>query len=227
MCKKIIETYLQQYPITFDFYHKMLDVGDVYIMGGTARELKNKKSIKTLKDIDFCIYIKDQIEFERIINDYIYRCNAYDGYKILNSEILLDIWDIKNTWGFKNGLVKVNNDDYFEKLVDTVFLNIDALVYDVSNDRWNDHIYNSAIKNKKLDIVLKDNPFVELNILRAIILKKQYGMQYSDELKNLILHYSDQPNFLNLLMQIQTKRYDKNKISFHELQKEIKIIQTL
>ena len=225
MSKKIIENYLQQYPVTFDFYHKMLNVGDIYIMGGTARQLKNKKSIKTIKDIDFCIYIKDQIEFEKIINDHIYRRNAYDGYKILNSEIPLDIWDVKNTWGFKNGLVKVDNDDYFEKLVDTVFLNIDALVYDVSNDRWNEQVYNSAMKNKKLDIVLRDNQFVELNILRAIILKKQYGMQYSDELRDLIFYYSHQSNFLNSLMQIQTKRYKRNKISLHELQKEISRIK--
>lgn len=107
MCKKIIETYLQQYPITFDFYHKMLNVGDIYIMGGTARELKNKKSIKTIKDIDFCIYIKDQTEFEKIISEYNYRRNAYDGYKILDLEILLDIWDVRNTWGFKKWIVKV------------------------------------------------------------------------------------------------------------------------
>ena len=227
MCKKIIETYLQQYPITFDFYHKMLNVGDIYIMGGTARELKNKKSIKTIKDIDFCIYIKDQIEFEKIISEYNYRRNAYDGYKILDLESLLDIWDVRNTWGFKNGLVKVNNDDYFEKLVDTVFLNIDALVYDVLNDRWNDHVYNSAMENKKLDIVLNNNPFVKLNILRAIIFKKQYGMQYSDELRDLILHYSHQSDFLNSLMQIQSKRYKNNKISVCELQEEIKKIQTL
>lgn len=221
MCKKIIETYLRKYPMTFDFCHKMLNVGDIYIMGGTARELKNKKFIESIKDIDFCIYIKNQIKFEKIINEYTYRRNAYDGYKILNSEIPLDIWDVKNTWGFKNGLVKVYNDDYFEKLVDTVFLNIDALVYDVSNDRWNEQVYNSAMKNKKLDIVLKDNPFVELNILRAIILKKQYEMNYSDKLKEIIIDYSNQSNFYDSIMEMQSKRYQKVVLSLDDLKAEI------
>lgn len=81
------------------------------------------------------------------------------------------------------------------------------------------------MENKKLDIVLNNNPFVKLNILRAIIFKKQYGMQYSDELRDLILHYSHQSDFLNSLMQIQSKRYKNNKISVCELQEEISRIK--
>lgn len=50
---------------------------------------------------------------------------------------------------------------------------MDSIIYDMSNDRWLDEIYKEAKDSKILDVVLEDNPHLELNILRAIIFKRK------------------------------------------------------
>lgn len=47
---------------------------------------------------------------------------------------------------------------YFEHLTDSVYLNINAIAYDLSNDKWNDFGYGKAMESNILDLVLAENP---------------------------------------------------------------------
>ena len=60
---------------------------------------------------------------------------------------------MKETWAFKEQKVLANEKNYFNKLPDTVFLNMDALVYDLKKDIWNDYLYKEAMKSRVLDIM--------------------------------------------------------------------------
>lgn len=72
--------------------------------------------------------------------------------------------------------------------MDTVFLNIDAIVYDMKRDIWYEEGYQEAIKTQVLNVVLESNPEIPLNIVRAMVLKKRYNMAYSKRLKDIIRH---------------------------------------
>ena len=61
----------------------------------------------------------------------------------------------------------------------------------------------------ELDVVLEENPFVELNIVRAMVLQNKYKMAYSERLKKIILQYvTEQQDWLKQLIDIQWKRYN-------------------
>lgn len=70
--------------------------------------------------------------------------------------------------------------------MDTVFLNIDAIVYDMKRDIWYEEGYQEAIKIQVLNVVLESNPEIPLNIVRAMVLKKRCNMAYSKRLKDII-----------------------------------------
>ena len=85
---------------------------------------------------------------------------------------------------------------------------MDGLAYDLTHDIWNDSIYAKAMKKKEIDIVLAENPFIELNIVRAMVLRKRYGFSYSNRLKNVIRNYTcEQQDWMKQLKTIQNKRY--------------------
>lgn len=102
-------------------------------------------------------------------------------------------------------------------------MNIDAIVCDLKTDRWNDTIYREAIRKKELGIILKDNPFTELNILRAMILRKRYDMRYSIELGELILSYKPAEKLVQKLMEIQKGRYGYEVLEEKEIWDEVKL----
>ena len=67
---------------------------------------------------------------------------------------------MKETWAFKEQKVLANEKNYFNKLPDTVFLNMDALVYDLKKDIWNDYMQSESEEVKRLgdninNVVLK------------------------------------------------------------------------
>lgn len=80
-----------------------------------------------------------------------------------------------------------------------------------------------AMKSRVLDIVLAENPFVELNIIRAMVLRKKYNMIYSKKLANIICEYSQMKNFTDQVMAIQKKRYGYYVVDKKIIEEEIEV----
>ena len=216
-----IEEYLKKYPPALWLYKMLIQAGDVYVMGGLLREYKDKDKIAELRDADFTIDIKNRKVWDELLRRIPHKRNHFGGYKFLCSGFIVDIWDVKKTWAFKNQVITVEGNNYFEYLSKSVFLNLDAIVYDLTNDKWNDQIYQNAVKNGELGIVLKENPFKELNILRAMVLRKKYNMRYSEELAKMILDYSAEATFLKDIMKMQEDRYGYIILSTGKIKQEI------
>lgn len=217
-----IEKYFSDHPLALPLFQMLKEVGEIYVMGGLLREYRDNHRILELRDADFSIHVKDRDTWNAIINNIPNRKNRFGGYKFECQGLIIDIWDIEDTWALKSNLINIRNDNFLDMLPNSVFLNMDALVYDITNDRWEDNIYNNAIRTNVLDVVLEKNPYIELNILRAMILRKKYNMTYSERLKeimrNCLLENSD---FLNLLLQIQKERYTNIMMSREEIQFEL------
>ena len=107
-------------------------------------------------------------------------------------------------------------------------MNVDSLVYDLSNDKWNDGIYRQAMLERKIDVVLENNPFIELNLLRAMILKRKYKMHYSEKLASLICeHYCSKQDFARELLETQSKRYGYSVLTQTDINHEIDICKNI
>ena len=129
-----ITEYLQNYPPAFEVFSRLIDIGDIYVMGGILREYRDRGKIKDIRDADFSILIHDFDAWNRLISEIPNKINRFGGYKFLCSGLVVDVWNVKDTWAFKEGLVSVCNDDYFSTLPQSVFLNIDSICYDLKRD---------------------------------------------------------------------------------------------
>lgn len=225
--REAVETYLRDYPPALKLFQKLIEVGHVYLIGGVLREYRDNETIRELRDADFIIDVENDELWQKMLAEYQPEGNHFDGYKFhCENNFLVDIWEIDKTWAYRNSVVPFEKDNYLESLPKTVFLNLDSIIYDLNMDTWYDAIYQQAIESKVLDIVLKDNPHVELNILRALVLRQRYQMTYSDELRNLILEYmNEDENFVDSMMDIQYNRYHKEVLSKEMIVQELAMIK--
>ena len=104
----------------------------------------------------------------------------------------------------------------------TVFLNLDAIIYDFNENIWHDEKYLEAMNSRVIDVVLEKNPRILLNIVRAMVLKKRYGMSFSDGLQKIIREQMNlEKDFTGRLLEIQEERYKKVILSGEEIEKEL------
>lgn len=218
--KEVIYLYLEKYPPALKLFRMLEEIGNIYLIGGVLREFKDNNNIINLRDIDIIIDVKNNEYLEKILFEFEVGKNRFGGYKLFCSGLIVDIWPLDETWAYKNQIIKCKPTKYVENLTNTVFLNIDAIVYDMKRNIWYDSKYQEAMRSRVLDVVLKCNPEVPLNIVRAIVLKRRYDMIYSKRLKCIIKEeMSAKENFLDMLMGIQLKRY-KTEILSKELLKD-------
>jgi hypothetical protein len=139
---------------------------------------------------------------------------------------IIDIWCLKNTWAYRTHQVICSSERYGEYLQKTVFLNIDSIVFNLSRDIWYKDEYEKALETKTLDIILKENPQISLNVIRAFILRKRYNLNLSMKLKDFIMDYMiNTHEYLDVLMKIQISHYgylalDEGALK-HEIDKTI------
>lgn len=220
-----VETYLRDYPPALELFQRLMRVGDVYLIGGILREYKDKGTIEELRDADFIVNIKDTAEWQALLETYKPERNHFEGYKFSCTGFLMDVWEAEKTWAFREKKVVFKKSEYLQMLPKTVFLNMDSIIYDLNRDEWYDAIYQEAKATGVLDVVLKENPYVELNILRAIVLRQRYQMKYSEELRQIILeHLLKDECFAESLMEIQQNRYHKEILSREVIEQELKMI---
>lgn len=162
--------YYKDSPV-IDILRVLQNIADIYVMGGVLREYKEYGLLRNVRDLDLCIDIHDKIVWHKILQKYSYTKNRFGGYKFDCNGIKIDVWEIQNTWAIRNGLVPLTK-PYGETLEQTVFLNIDGLVYDWNRGIWNDNFYQRTISTGVLDIILEDTPGLDLNLARAISLQQ-------------------------------------------------------
>ncbi|ADC51480.1 hypothetical protein BpOF4_17195 [Alkalihalophilus pseudofirmus OF4] len=213
---------LGKYSETLEFVERLSETGELLFFGGAVRDIFIKNE-QYPRDFDIAVKFKDELEFNKIIKNYEYKKNRFGGYKIKVSGIDFDIWDLNNTWAFKNTELKPSE----ENLAKSVYLNIDGVVYNFnSNSLYADLLRDSLIK-AELDISLEKNPHVELNLLRALVFKKKYNMNMSNKLKRVFRFYLDslkEEKLISNLLEVQITHYKTEKISEPEIKKELQFI---
>jgi predicted nucleotidyltransferase len=138
-----------------NFLTDALPDGEVYLFGGLLRDLAllGRKGFNS--DIDIvvegnwssCVTYLESLGAHK---------NKFGGYRLEVAGWPIDIWNAKETWAIKQGLVQYKG---IASLTETTVLNWDAILM---NWRTRSFIYREnyfdELKSRKLDIVLVTNP---------------------------------------------------------------------
>lgn len=209
---------------SYKFIKNLMKFYDLYLFGGGVRDFLNN-DLNSFRDLDFVVKSKNNEEevcIEKFIPSFVkFKKNRFNGYKIYFKNCVIDIWDINNTWAFKNN--KLNSS--VENLLKSVYLNIDSLLYDLNEDKYVndcDKIYQNI---KQLDILYNETPFENLNLLRAIVYKKKYSLEFSDKLKKTLHNYiRNNYSAIDEFMILQKEHYNQYILNEYELEKELAIL---
>lgn len=225
--EKILNEYLVKHHPARILFEKLGELGDIYLIGGVLREIRDNGKILLLRDIDIVLDTERELEYRNLLSEYSPENNRFGGYKIHCHDLIVDIWLMKQTWAYSANIIECDRKDYSKMLHKTVFLNMDSIVYDMKNDIWYDDIYRKAMKTKILDVVLEENPFLELNIVRSFVIRKKYEMDFSERLKALIGDYIGnyfEDDIISRLYETQSRRYKKEILSKWEFEETLKMI---
>ena len=223
----VLKEHLKHHPIADQLFMKLYNIGELYLIGGILREFLETCDFRNVRDIDLVISTKKVGQFHEICAKYHTKKNSFGGYKINCDDFTIDVWRIESTWAYKKNIIKCSEEDYLKNLPYTVFYNMDSLVYDIKNNTWYDYLYKKAKESNILDIVLEENPHIDLNILRGMIFQNRYHMEYSERLKKLICERcQNEKEYEKILYLIEKKRYKTEISSLVEIKKQLDSIHS-
>lgn len=154
-----------------DFITDALPDGDIYLFGGVLRDIALLGRSGFNSDIDVvvegswdnCVAYLESLRAHK---------NKFGGYRLKVAGWPVDIWNARETWAIKQGLVQYKG---IASLTETTVLNWDAILM---NWRTRSFIcrenYLETIKSRVLDIVLEENPSplgMAVRVLRHLYLK--------------------------------------------------------
>lgn len=155
-----------------DFIVDSVPGGELYLFGGMLRDIAMFGKRGFNSDIDLVVdgdWINCIPYLERLGASK----NKFGGYRLTISGQLIDIWNARETWAVKQGLVHFKN---ITSLTETTVLNWDAILM---NWRTKNFIYPKnylvELKERTLDVVLKSNPSPQgmaVRVFRHLCLKE-------------------------------------------------------
>ena len=222
---KSLYTKLKTNKDSYNFIKNLMKCYELYLFGGGVRDFLNNE-LNYFRDLDFVIKSKDNVDIN--IEDFIpknikFKKNRFNGYKIYFDNCIIDIWDIKNTWAFKNNKL----DNSVENLLKSVYLNIDSLLYSLNENKYINNCDRTYKNITQLDIVYNETPYENLNLLRALIYRKKYALTFSKQLKEKLHKQISNTNndIIKEFMNLQKEHYNKYLLNESELKKEINYIK--
>jgi hypothetical protein len=209
-----IEKLKQNNPAVSRLLHTLNDYGELILVGGAVRDFAYQKSPR---DLD--IIINSTISnFDKAFENYSYQKNRFGGYKVFLNDIELDVWSIQNNWAFRERILKPHVDN----IPKGTFYNFDAISINLNTaEVYADNFIESIIDNR-LDITLEDdyislNPTPEVNIMRALVIKKYWGLSFSNKVVKYINDWVTKVDLpYELLIQAEIKHYGIRKLTIED-----------
>lgn len=159
---------------------------DVYIFSGVIRNFL--LGYFENRDLDIVVKNIENIKIDKKYFENVeIKKNNFGGYKFKTGQLSVDAWGIENTWG----LQRLNLRESPYSLINTVFFNFSAIVYDFNKERFIfDDKFISFYKDKAMDVVYKDNPNKALCIINTIYYSKKYSFYIKKDLCKWIVDNS-------------------------------------
>lgn len=197
----------------------------VYVLSGIIRDFLTGE-YEGVRDFD-CVLVHGNIKDVDIIQflrKSERKVNSFGGVKIKRPGEVIDIWRMADTWGIK----KQNIAPSTTALLDSVFFNFSAILYDFNNKKF---IFNERfcqfLRTKTMDIVYPENPNIPLCLVNVLYYHLRYGYNVSLKLAKWIKqHYSKGDD----LEEVQIKHFgyllfanDYIEDFFHQITNKVKM----
>ncbi|OKO50954.1 hypothetical protein ABH17_026920 (plasmid) [Bacillus toyonensis] len=223
--KSEIFSLLQNYPESLRFIESLSEIGELLFFGGSIRDYYIYNEYKNMpRDFDIAVKLNPKNEglFKTFIEQYEFKKNRFGGYKVRIEGIEFDLWNLQNTWAFKERKLVVGE----QNLIKSVFLSVDGIAYNFNNDTLYDDELKRSIENKQINVVLKDNPQKELNLLRALVFKKKYKFELSKDLKEEYRRsFKIHTNLHEVLHELQFSHYNCEYLTKNEVFNELEYVK--
>jgi len=192
------------------------NLGNIIIIGGAVRDIVINDTEP--RDIDIIVDTDEEIDYVIKAYDNVHK-NRFGGFKLFIDELEFDIWSTRNHWAFKENILNksISNIKY------STFLNFDSIFYNLTTKEGEAELFNNCIANSYLDFTLNKNdiyknPSKDTNILRMLIIKDQWSLNFSDNVKKYIEEWCNSSINSNELVEnlliAQRKHYrNRTKIS--------------
>lgn len=211
---KYLEIIFNNYPQLKKFIFSLNKLGDVFLVGGCLRNIYFSKKINdfSVRDIDL-IYDIDEEKFKHSISCFKYSQNRFGGYKLfLDNNLEVDIWSYDNSWAIKNKFLTKRRKCKEKILSKGCFYNTDSFIYNFSSKKLVVTNFNN-LKNNIVDFTLNKESFIDanpskkVNIIKALLLIKEYDLKLSKNIVDYILDELNKSNPINELEKLYKAQY--------------------
>lgn len=217
--QKFTKVLIEYVDFRLFLYEVFLQKHTAYVVGGFLRDIVLGVHSR---DLDMILGISPEVLDDLLSKSkLIYKRNRMGGAKIIFNDFDIDIWSVDSNWGFRNNLIKRNEQKIVDNIAAGAFYNFDSLVINVLSLEVSTKYFNNCVEENELDILRKNinykknNPTIEANILRAFYLKNKYNLNFSkncsDYLIRRIKFLKDNNEYaINKLLEIKRKypKYD-------------------
>lgn len=209
---------------SWELLNVMASHEQVYVLSGIIRDFLTGE-YGGARDFD-CVLVHGNIknvEVIQFLRKSECKVNSFGGIKIKRPGEVIDIWRIADTWGIKNQHLAPS----VTSLLDSVFFNFSAIVYDFNNRKF---IFNESfcqfLRTRTMDIVYPENPNIPLCLVNVLYYHLRYGYNVSLKLAKWIKQYYSKGDDLE---KIQIKHFgyllftnDYIEDFFHQITNKVK-----
>lgn len=136
------------------------------LFGGMLRDLYWAPPSAFRSDIDLVVSTDATNELASTLERLGGRRNRYGGVKVVSEKWTIDVWPLKETWGFREGHVGGGG---FADLIHTTFFNWDAIVYHLDKKEFYfTPTYFAELEARLLEVNLEPNANPAGNVVRAL-----------------------------------------------------------
>lgn len=197
-----------------------------YLFGGAIRDLMVGGASAIPRDIDIVVGYTTNEELMTTLKDRLMRRTRFGGLRLNSGGWLFDVWPLKETWAFREGLVSYQG---FSDLPKTTFLDVEAVVAELSPKRGRARrVYTNgffeAFSKKTVDINLEENPYPELCVIRSLITAAKLRFSLGPRLTRYVVHHGKKTS-LEELVEFQKSHYGRVYCPSDELNFWIKSIE--
>lgn len=142
----------------------------VYVLSGVIRDFLTG-NYDGSRDFDIVLRHGNFRDYEimRFLRKSERNKNSFGGVKIRHFNEIVDIWKMSDTWGLK----KQNLELTPESLINTVFFNFSAIVYDFNNRKFIfDDRFCRFLQTHTMDVVYPENPNIPLCLANISLQEK-------------------------------------------------------
>ncbi len=190
---------------------------NVYLFSGIIRNFYLNTKTSGFRDID--LVIEDDILLETLYPNLQLKRNSFGGYKIIIDTIAIDIWVIKSTWALNQGQLKLPLQLSYQ-IPDTTFFNFSSILYSLNDNTFIiGKQFKRFLRDKKIDIVLTENPYPELCIVNSFYYSDTLQLKLSSRIIGYIK--TNFEIYKSKLEPVQLKHFGEIKYSIDTLEKRV------